>query len=346
MGGRVAIVFGANGISGVALLTQLIQAPASEWSKIIAISRRPPQLEFDDPRVVFASVDILKVSVQEFAKILTDHGAKEAQHAFHYTYIEKPTDQELVDVNTELLSKALNAIAAVNPPRFETFVLQTGYKYYGNVHGPPYLAKKPFLEDAPRSDVASNFYYPQEDLTKSICQEHEWRWIISRPNTILGVSKGNFMNFAVSLAIYASLQKSLGRKLGFPGCKEQWNAKNDFSTATNNADFQVWASLNKQAGNNAFNTADGPKTQTRDLWHKIAEYFGLEVVADDEVHNLDIKAFDYATWAFVDTMMARGWEDDGSHDKMRKFGWNKTVDSIQSFYNIFDKLKEMNIIPK
>ena len=79
------------------------------------------------------------------------------------------------------------------------------------------------------------------------------------------------MNFAVSLAIYASLQKALGKKFYFPGCKEHWEVRDDYSTATNNADFQVWASLNKQAGNNTFNTPDGPKVLTRDLWYKIAE---------------------------------------------------------------------------
>ena len=187
--GKIALVFGANGISGVALLSQLVKTPSSEWSKIIAISRRPPQLEFNDSRIIFASIDILKVSVDEFAKILTEHGATDAQHAFHYTYIEKPTAQELVQINMELLSKTLDAVAKASPG-LETFVLQTGYKYYGCVHGPPYLANAPFVEDAPRSDTDANFYYPQEDLTKSFCEKQGWRWIISRPNIILGVSKG------------------------------------------------------------------------------------------------------------------------------------------------------------
>lgn len=79
------------------------------------------------------------------------------------------------------------------------------------------------------------------------------------------------MNMAVSLGIYAALQKELGRDFLYPGNAASWSARVDHSTATNNADFQIWASLNPNAWNQAFNITNGDNVRICDLWHKIAE---------------------------------------------------------------------------
>ena len=51
------------------------------------------------------------------------------------------------------------------------------------------LAKIPFQEDAPRHQ-GPNFYFTQEDLLKDYAQRYNWRYVITRPATIIGVSKG------------------------------------------------------------------------------------------------------------------------------------------------------------
>lgn len=125
MGQKTAIVFGANGVSGTATITQL--AKCKDWLKVISVSRRPAQLDFDDPRIIHVSIDILQNTIPEIAKRLSDAGAIDATHVFHYTYIEKETPEEQTRVNVELLKKTLEAV--VNTcPRLEAFVLQTGMK--------------------------------------------------------------------------------------------------------------------------------------------------------------------------------------------------------------------------
>jgi hypothetical protein len=61
------------------------------------------------------------------------------------------------------------------------------------------------------------------------------------------------MNFAVSLALYASIQKEKGQPLIFPGNEVAWNSILDHSDASNNARFQLWSSTNDKIQNEIFN---------------------------------------------------------------------------------------------
>ncbi|KAJ3040085.1 hypothetical protein HK097_002652 [Rhizophlyctis rosea] len=121
----VALIFGANGISGTAMLETLTESQT--FSKFIAISRRPPQLDHTDSRLTFVSIDILKSSISEIAQKLREAGGEAVTHAFHYAYIEKKDEKELDDVNRELLEKSLEATVQV-AKGLEVFLLQTGYK--------------------------------------------------------------------------------------------------------------------------------------------------------------------------------------------------------------------------
>ncbi|KAI8369615.1 NAD(P)-binding protein [Radiomyces spectabilis] len=368
--GKTAIVFGANGISGTALIERLTSASKEEWSQIVAVSRRPPQIDHEDQRVRFVSCDLLNGTIPEMAKSLVEAGAGNAQHAFFYAYIMKQDPKEESKINTELLHRALQ-LCENACPGLQTFMLQTGMK------GPPAMSSLPFREDAPRPE-GENFYYPQEDLVKQFSKEHNWRWIITRPNIIAGVSRGNYMNMAVSLGIYAVLQKELGREFKFPGNKFAWQNIVDQSAAVNNADFQIWASTNPKAADNIFNITNGDKITISELWHKIADYFGLKVPKDEDQfkkcdkkegrcaefslkdymyenednwkklaqkYNLDPKAIEYCTWDFVDQTFERTWPDDSTIEKARSLGWDKKLDSAKEFYNAFDKMKQLNMLP-
>jgi len=74
------------------------------------------------------------------------------------------------------------------------------------------------------------------------------------------------MNFAVSLAIYATVQKEKGEVLLFPGHQIALNITFDHSSALNNAHFQLWAATNDQTANDIFNIHNGDKVQFRSLW--------------------------------------------------------------------------------
>jgi hypothetical protein len=79
------------------------------------------------------------------------------------------------------------------------------------------------------------------------------------------------MNFAVTIALYATIQKELDQPLLFPGNKMSWNRISDHSTASNNACFQLWTVLNENIHHEIFNIANGDLVRFRDLWPKIEE---------------------------------------------------------------------------
>lgn len=68
--GYTAIVTGANGISGAHLVRALERAP-NRWSKIYALSRKPPSVPSGD-RVTAISVDFLDEQ-KKISEILQEH---------------------------------------------------------------------------------------------------------------------------------------------------------------------------------------------------------------------------------------------------------------------------------
>jgi nucleoside-diphosphate-sugar epimerase len=129
MSKKCAIIFGANGISGVAMTKALLAS--NEWGPIICVSRRPPQLDeaVNHKDIKFVSIDMVQSSADALASKLSEAGAAVAQHTFFYTYIEKQDPKEMNDVNKMLLEKALHALGLVSP-KLKSFMLQTGTKVH------------------------------------------------------------------------------------------------------------------------------------------------------------------------------------------------------------------------
>lgn len=108
-------------------------------------------------------------------------------------------------------------------------------------------------------------------MLKLASANHGWNWIVTRPNFILGFSKGNFMSLATTIALYATARKSLGEPLTFPGTEATYRLEYDFSTASNNARFQLAAATNENAYHRAFNISDGAPLTWEVLWPRIAK---------------------------------------------------------------------------
>ncbi|GAA6034193.1 hypothetical protein JCM8097_003773 [Rhodosporidiobolus ruineniae] len=373
-----ALIFGANGVSGLALIEALSQTSTAEWKKIIAVSRRPAVLDHQDSRVEFVSADLLG-SKDELVSKLKKAGAAEVTHVAFYAYVAKDDEEELIEVNRKLFSNSLNAIAAASP-HVKAVLLQTGYKYYGVHKGGDYLASTPFKEDAPRHK-GDNFYYVQEDMLREAAKKHGWAPIITRPNFIQGASLGNFMSLATTVALYAAGRKAADESLVFPGSSASYNLAYDFSYAGNNARFQIFALTNEKAYGRVFNIHDGKPVRWSELWPKIANYFdvslpsppadsapsnkkiGSDIVllhpseswaashastfsALTEKHDLNPDAFSkFATWSFLDFATGRTWADVASMDAAREIGWTEEVDTFESFVKVFEQLKKLKIIP-
>jgi len=125
---RVACIWGANGISGTAMIDHLIEQSSNEWNHIICISRREFQLNIKDNRIVFLSIDILNSTTDEIVKKLEKVNGQTITDVFHYTYIEKSDEDELDKINKILLEKALDACVKIAGKTIKSFSLQTGYK--------------------------------------------------------------------------------------------------------------------------------------------------------------------------------------------------------------------------
>lgn len=78
---QVALVTGANGITGAYLVNQMSEEPY--WKRIIATSRRAPlSLPKGDSRIEFAKAD-LSGDTASIAKALKEAGATGVTHFFH-----------------------------------------------------------------------------------------------------------------------------------------------------------------------------------------------------------------------------------------------------------------------
>jgi hypothetical protein len=152
-----------------------------------------------------------------------------------------------------LLSNFLAALslAAIIPTRF---LLQTGGKHYALHLGPTTI---PQTEGLPSDRVShANFYFPQEDLLSTWATKHNTTWTVTRPGFILGANPTAFINIAYALALYASVQKELGKELEFPADVGAWDANKDNTTARLIGYFSEWVVLHPEAKNEAFNLVD------------------------------------------------------------------------------------------
>ena len=79
---RIACIWGANGISGVAMVDHLLEQSSSQWKQIICISRRSCQLDIEDNRVDFLSIDIINSTVDQIVEKLEKVNGKNMTDIF------------------------------------------------------------------------------------------------------------------------------------------------------------------------------------------------------------------------------------------------------------------------
>ncbi|PWN48886.1 NAD(P)-binding protein [Violaceomyces palustris] len=387
---RTVLVWGANGVSGIAAVKALLDRPKTEIDGVIAVSRRPAQIPNKDERYKFLSIDLLNAEVEEVIEKLNQVGGQQVDTALHYTYIEKKDQQELTDINMVLLKKALDATVGAAGKKFRHFHLQTGYKWYSlHLGDPKRQAPLPYREDAERGPTdPPNFYYHQVDALIEHAKRHGYQWSETRPNTIIGAAKGNFMNQGVSTSLFFALEKWKGSKeVQYPGNLANWDKIIvDQSTASNNAEFQIWvtdAKNSEKCANQSFNIHDGGEKTLGQIWKELGDYHGIKVLPplaeakvvegdrppilsmsldkwSKDAGNLeawrkltserggDPEAFEsHATFAFADFTLGATFEQNGSLDKAREAGWGRKVDTVKEGYiKTYEHLVEIGTIPK
>lgn len=124
--GRVALVTGANGISGNALIEHLIRQPKSEWARIIVTSRKPTKIFWQDDRVEHFSLDFLNPHGEIVAAMAPF--CADVTHAFYASYVHTDDLKQLPVYNVPLFENFLKAVEEVAAASLQRICLQTGGK--------------------------------------------------------------------------------------------------------------------------------------------------------------------------------------------------------------------------
>ncbi|WP_437615835.1 SDR family oxidoreductase [Erwinia sp. V71] len=247
--------------------------------------------------------------------------------------------------------------------------LVTGLKHYlgpFEAYGKGNVPVTPFREEQGRQPV-DNFYYAQEDEVFAGAEKYAYRWSVHRPHTIVGYALGNAMNMGQTLAVYATLCREMGWPFIFPGSPQQWQGVSDVTDASLLAEQLHWAATSATAANQDFNTVNGDVFRWNWLWPRIAAYFGIEaadypaqmmpldgrmaeaaarwqqVVGKYQLREADISKL--VSWWHTDADLGRPMEAFTDMSKSRKAGFSGYRSTLDSFSQLFDRLKAENIIP-
>ena len=190
-------------------------------------------------------------------------------------WMRRDSEAENIQVNSATVR---NLLAALEPARsLEHVALMTGLKHYlgpFEAYGKAVMAETPFHETEARL-ASPNFYYAQEDELFAAAARAGFGWSVHRSHTVLGFAVGNAMNMVLTLSVYATLCKELGRPFVFPGSQMQWNALTDVTDADLLSEQMLWAATHEEGRDQAFNTANGDVFRWRWLWPQLADHFGL-----------------------------------------------------------------------
>jgi len=368
---KVALVTGSNGITGVAMVKQLLSSPS--WSRIIAVYRSTPTDLPPDPRLEVALVDLSK-SASEIATSLRAQNATGVTHFFHFAYQHHSGLQELEESNVPMFTNTLTAIDDTSRETLQRVILQTGGKTYGVYFRAALIEPTPEHPIHPRVTEEAAlplFYYGQEDFMIELSTKRNWKWNVTVPFWINGFTKGNGMSYATTVAIYFTLQKAAGLPAIFPysatdASASKYMKPQHMSTARHIAKFTEWVAENDRAGNEHFNIVDDTKTTFADIWEGTGKYFGIptsnmpgfDLIADVEnrlaagewdtvveKYGGSKEALKYATWETLAWAQGGTWASDVSMDKAIKAGWTEKTDTNMELSKVFDEMKEAGVIP-
>jgi nucleoside-diphosphate-sugar epimerase len=261
--GRRALVVGSTGIVGRSLASMLAR---SGWTTF-GLSR--------SGSVELPGVTNLRADLLEPAALTEAVAGVRPSFVAITAWMREESEAENIRVNSATVK---NLLAALAPARsVEHVALMTGLKHYlgpFEAYGKAVMAETPFHESEPRLDYP-NFYYAQEDELFAAAARDGFGWSVHRSHTVLGFAIGNAMNMVLTLSVYATLCKELGRPFVFPGSEMQWHGLTDVTDANLLSEQMIWAATHPAGRNEAFNTANGDVFRWRWLWPQLASLFGL-----------------------------------------------------------------------
>ena len=354
MAKETALIAGSTGIVGLNLANFL----ASLGWTVFGLARKP---------TAATGVRAVPADLLDPASLAAALHDVQPTHVFITTWMRQPTEPENIKVNSAMVRNLLAAVSRAKTVRHVALV--TGLKHYlgpFESYGKGTLPATPFREEQGRLDV-ENFYYAQEDELFEAAEREGFGWSVHRPHTVIGYAVGNAMNMGVTLAAYATICRDTGRPFVFPGSAAQWNGLTDMTDARLLARHLRWAATTPAARNNAFNVVNGDIFRWSWMWERIATWFGiaaapfagtvtpLEVqLADAAPLWADIAAKHHLREARLD-VLASPWHTDADlgrpievmtdMGKSRKLGFLDYQATDDSFFELFNHLREARLIP-
>lgn len=351
---RTALVVGATGIAGSALLDALTD---KGWP-VLALSRTPGA---DRAGVRWLSADL--TSAQALEDVLAP---EKPTHVFFTAWSRQDTEQENIRVNAGMVR---NLLAALRGKETAHVALMTGLKHYlgpFEAYAAGEMADTPFHEEEPRLPVP-NFYYAQEDELFAAAAEQGFTWSVHRAHTVIGHAVGNAMNMGLTLAVQATLCREAGEPFVFPGSKTQWDGLTDMTDAGLLAEHMMWASTTPSAADEAFNIVNGDVFRWRWMWPKLAAYFGVDWEGYEgaprpleqamagrgeawaeiaERHGLtELRLERVASWWHTDGDLGRDIEVVTDMGKSRIAGFTGYRRTLDAFTTLFDRYRAERLIP-
>ena len=179
------------------------------------------------------------------------------------------------------------------------------------------------------------------------------------------------MNIIGTLCLYAAICKHEGAPLVFHGTRDTWEGFQEFSDAELVAEQEIWAAVDPNARNEAFNCTNGDVFKWKHLWKVLAEQFeienygfgeemgcervrleevmkGKESVWEEIVRENQLqptKLNEVAVWSYADVVLNIGAGNFVCMNKSKEHGFLGFRNSKNSLITWIDRLKSHRIVP-
>lgn len=348
---RVALVVGPTGAAGAPLVRAL--ARQDGW-RIYGLSRSAP-----GPGAPFTHVPADLADPASCAGALRP--LEPVTHAFYAA--RAPFGEggvEDVPANLTFLRAMLDGLEATTD-RLEHVHLVTGLKWYG-MHLGPYPT--PAREDDPRH-LPPNFYYDQQDLLAARSAAARWTWSSSRPSYICDSAPDRARNLAAVLGAYAAVCRELKVRLDFPGTRAGFEALREVTDAGCLAEAIVFLASHPDRCSGAYNVTNGDAFRWSRVWPRLADWFGIpcgeprdlrlvrwmvdkQPVWDGIVARYQLRPRPLqrvAAWDFGDFVLRQDWDVLSDTGRLRRCGFNGSVDTLSMFERQLGAYREARILP-
>nr|WP_321490181.1 SDR family oxidoreductase [uncultured Hyphomonas sp.] len=346
---KTALVAGANGIIGKALIQELDRTPG--WNAR-GLSRRPAGSQW------MISCDLRNRT--QTREVLARASA--TTHLFYAAYAPGGGLAEEDAVNRAMLRNLLDGLRDAGAP-LKRVVLYQGAKIYGVHLG---AAPAPFYEDDNPRHLGPNFYQSQQEELAARAAAGQLEWSILRPDVVIGDVVGNSMNIATVIGAFAALCRAQGAAFRFPGSERTYRqVLAQMTDADGLARASLWAATADAARGEAFNYVHEPFRWER-IWTQIAASLDLEagppmplslarhmpLLAQDweriaAAQHLPSVAYEKAVnWAFGDFVFSVEFDILSDMGKIRRAGFHETVDTGVALMAAIKRQQDAGILPR